>query len=147
MSMIVNTTAFSKVLRVLAGGEFDLEEAKRTFLEVIDAIDENRSEKVLFDGRDVSGNPTIVERFYYGEFAAEIVNSSRQDRKWLVNPQFAYVLVRPVLDPLRLGETVAANRGMNVKVFDNLDDAVKWLELAPEEVSALIQHDLTDELR
>jgi hypothetical protein len=32
-----------------------------------------------------------------------------------------------VLDPDRFGETVAVNRGMPVRVFDNLEEALKWL--------------------
>src|SRR5262245_36109905 len=45
--------------------------------------------------------------------------------------QFAYVLQAPVLDPQRLGEIVAVNRGMWVKAFDNLADALGWLGCAP----------------
>ena len=44
--------------------------------------------------------------------------------------QFAYVLKEPVLDPERFGKTVAVNRGMLVKTFDNLEDALGWLEIA-----------------
>ncbi len=40
---------------------------------------------------------------------------------------FAHVLKEPVLDPQRFGETVALNRGMNVRTFDNLEDALAWL--------------------
>jgi hypothetical protein len=42
-------------------------------------------------------------------------------------PRFAYVLEKPVLDPERLGETVARNRGMDVKAFDNIEEADRWL--------------------
>ena len=31
----------------------------------------------------------------------------------------------------RFGETVAVNRGMYVKTFDNPDDALGWLGIAP----------------
>ena len=46
-------------------------------------------------------------------------------------PRFAYVLEEPMLDPERFGETVAVNRGMRVRAFDNLEAARAWLELAP----------------
>jgi hypothetical protein len=46
--------------------------------------------------------------------------------KWNM-PQFAYLLIPPVGDPQRLGENAAVNRGMFVKVFEDLDDALKWL--------------------
>jgi hypothetical protein len=45
-------------------------------------------------------------------------------------PKFAYVLVAPVLDSRRFGETVARNRGMQVKAFDNLREAEHWLGIA-----------------
>jgi hypothetical protein len=44
---------------------------------------------------------------------------------------FAYALEEPVLDPKRFGETVALNRGMNVKTFHNLNDALRWFGNAP----------------
>ena len=135
MSLKIATNASSNVLYVLNEGEFTLESAARTFLEVVVTAEENQCTKVLMDGRLVTGDPTIVERFYYGEFAATSVNVSTRSK---LRPQFAYVLHEPVLDPLRLGETVAANRGMQVKTFDNLADAVDWLGLTPEELKDLI---------
>ncbi len=134
-SMIVRTAPRGRVLNVVATGEVSLDDALKTFLEVVSAVAENKSEKILFDGRTIKGDPSIIERFYYGEFAADAVISyiNGADRADL-DPQFAYVLREPVLDPLRLGETVAANRGMNVKAFDNMEDATEWLGLSPDEV-------------
>jgi hypothetical protein len=34
-----------------------------------------------------------------------------------------------MLDPEKFGETVAVNRGMLAKVFDNLEAALAWLEI------------------
>lgn len=119
------------MLYVLADGEFDLDEAKRTFGEVVQEITHNKSKKVLFDGRSISGEPKIIERFFYGEFAADAVRRPIESGAIAVSPQFAYILLHPVLDPERLGETVAVNRGMTVKTFDNLADGMAWLGLAP----------------
>jgi hypothetical protein len=111
-------------------GEFSLKEAKRSFLEMLDAVARYKVKKVLFDGRSITGNPETMERFYYGEFAAKAV-IEYSDRGVARTTQFAYVLEYPVLDPGRFGETVAVNRGMHVKVFDNLEDALEWLGIAP----------------
>jgi hypothetical protein len=46
-------------------------------------------------------------------------------------PQFAYVISEPLRDPQRYGETVAVNRGMNVKTFETLEEAFVWLERPP----------------
>ena len=117
------------VLGVLATGDFSLVEAQQHFLEIMEAVDQNRVPKVLVDGRYVTGNPETIERFLYGEFAASAVARYLTEDAARRAPQFAYVLHEPVLDPLRFGETVAVNRGMWLRVFDNLEDAQSWLGL------------------
>lgn len=108
-------------------GEFDIEDAKQTFLEILEQVEQHKASKVLIDNRAVGGEPKVIERFYYGEFVADAVNALRS-RGWVgETPQFAYVMVEPVLDPMRLGETVALNRGMNVKSFEDESEALDWL--------------------
>ncbi|HSM73311.1 MAG TPA: hypothetical protein VK852_01675, partial [Desulfobacterales bacterium] len=67
-----------------------------------------------------------IERFLYGSFAAHAV-ATRLKPGAPRAPQFAYLLREPVLDPRRFGETVAVNRGMWVRSFDNVEDALEWL--------------------
>ena len=98
-------------------------EAKRTFLEMLEAVARHKVNKVLFDGRTLAGDVQTMERFFYGKFAAQTVRRFA-DRGVSPGTQFAYVLEEPVLDPRRLGETAARNRFMNVKAFDNLEDAL-----------------------
>lgn len=122
----------NRVLYVSVSGEFSLDEAKRTFQEIIDAMRANNSRKVYFDGRRILGNPEVIERFYYGEFIADQVSALENSGGYEGSPQFAYVLLEPVLDPQRLGETVALNRGVHVKAFDNTKEAVEWLGIEPD---------------
>jgi hypothetical protein len=130
MSMLLDINAEAGLLYVVVTGEFSLAEAERTFLQMLEAVAVHKSAKVLLDGRKLFGEPATMERFYYGEFAArsaaEIVVEGAP-----ALPQFAYVLVEPLLDPTRFGETVAVNRGMNVKAFDNPEAALQWLGIAP----------------
>ncbi len=128
--MLLEIRAESGLLNVDAMGKFSLEEAKRTFLEMLEAVALHKTEKVLFDGRKLIGKPKTMERFYYGEFAAQTV-ADYAERGVSRTTQFAYVLREPVLDPQRLGEDVAVNRGMVVKAFDSLEDALQWLGIAP----------------
>jgi len=128
--MFIETRPETAFLHVDASGEFSLEEAKRTFLEMLAAVAMHKARKVLIDGRKVVGEPKTMERFYYGEFAAQAVARSA-DRERPYVPQFAYVLHEPVLDPQRFGERVARNRGMYVKVFDHLEEALEWLGTSP----------------
>jgi hypothetical protein len=112
---------------VVATGDFSLVDAEITFLEMLDAVALHQARKVLLDGRELKGSPEAIERFYYGEFAANAVARYVAEGTVRRAPQFAYVLHKPVLDPNRLGETVAVNRGMWIKVFDNIEDALGWL--------------------
>ena len=61
-----------------------------------------------------------------------MANSQREKPMRIVGehriaPRFAYVMHEPLRDPTRLGETVAVNRGMNVKTFETPEDAIEWL--------------------
>jgi hypothetical protein len=115
----------SGLLRIDASGEFSLEDAKQAFLEMLKAVGLHKAEKILLDARNVKGKPGDLERFYYGEFAAR--ENHRMVVEHKIVPRFAYVIHEPLRDPTRLGETVAVNRGMNVKTFETQEDALEWL--------------------
>jgi hypothetical protein len=121
--MVVNTRRDREMLYATLSGKFKLAEALSDFLEVLEAIKENQSTEVVIDGRQLSGEPLTIERFLYGEFLAEAVKRLSVGAASV----FAYVLHEPVPDPMRFGETVALNRGMNLKVFDDFDLAIGWL--------------------
>ena len=126
MSMRQDMRPDSGLLRVCATGQFSLDEAQRTFVEMMEAVALHKTDRVLVDGRTIKGNPLTMERFFYGEFAAGTV-ARYQERGLSLATRFAYVLREPVLDPKKFGETVAVNRCMRLKVFDNLEEAIKWL--------------------
>ena len=114
------------LLTVTYSGAFSLAEAEMNFLDLLDELVRHKLRKVLVDGRQLNGDPELAERFYYGSFVADAVNRTVNRTRCAV-PTFAYVLNKPMLDPNRFGETVAVNRGMRVKVFDNLQQARWWL--------------------
>jgi hypothetical protein len=64
MSMILKIRAESGLLRVIATGEFSLEEAESTFLEILDAVARHKTPKILFDGRGLNGEPSTIEHFF-----------------------------------------------------------------------------------
>jgi hypothetical protein len=125
MSIQQNMHFQSGLLSIDASGEFSLEDAKQAFFELLNAIAQYQAEKILLDGRKIKGKPGDLERFYYGEFAARETHRMVVEHK--IVPRFAYVLHEPLRDPTRLGETVAVNRGMNVKTFETPEDAIEWL--------------------
>jgi hypothetical protein len=130
MSIVLEIIAAPGFLEVRATGRWSLVEGKRSFLEMLEAIARHRVRQVLFDGRSVVGNPEIMERFYYGEFAARSV-AEFADRGVSRTTQFAYVLEVPMRDPRRFGETVAVNRGMHVATFEDHNNALRWLGVIP----------------
>lgn len=130
MSISLEISPGPGLLHVRAMGRFSLIAAERSFLEMLEAVARHKVERVLFDGRHLEGNPTIMERFYYGEFAAHSV-ANFTERGVSRATRFAYVLVVPMRDPRRFGETVAVNRGMLVRTFEDPDDALGWLGVAP----------------
>jgi hypothetical protein len=126
----------SGLLKVDARGEFSLEEAKRTFVEILEAVARYQAHKVLFDGRHLKGEPAHIERFYYGYFAATETMSLIAKDRIPATTRFAYIMHEPLRDPWRYGETVAVNRGMNVKTFETPEEALVWLGLTPLESDA-----------
>jgi len=126
MSMLAQIQPESDVLNAVITGTFSLEEAKRTFLEILEAVALQKSKGILIDGRTLVGKPEVIERFYFSNYAAEMA-ISYEGRGVPAGTPFAYVLREPVLDPKRFGETVAVNRCMNVKAFENPEEALKWL--------------------
>jgi hypothetical protein len=117
----------SGILRVVASGPFSLEEAQRAFLEILEAAERHQAGKILVDGRTLTGNPEVMERFIYGKFAADESRSFARERDMPRVPRFAYVLNVPVRDPGKFGENVATNRGMILKVCETAEEAVEWL--------------------
>lgn len=125
MELTLSIRADEGLLFATYSGEFSLAEAQETFLQILEGIKQHKIEKIVVDGRAITGEPSTLERFLYGEFAAEKVKTLRMEN--ILIPRFAYILIPPVLDPRRLGEDVAVNRGMAVKVFENLNSALEWL--------------------
>jgi hypothetical protein len=132
MEVSMGVDAERSLLNVTYSGDFSLVEAEATFLDLLDTLVEHKLKKVLVDGRQLVGHPEMLERFYYGAFVAAAVNQTVKRVKCQA-PTFAYVLAEPVLDPNRFGETVAVNRGMRIKAFDNVKDARWWLGLSGNE--------------
>ena len=126
MEVAFTTHADSGLLYATLTGGFSLEEAQRTFLQILASLEQHGVPKVVVDGRPLTGEPSDAERYLYGEFVAKAVSEQCSRMKWNT-PQFAYLLIPPVGDPERLGENAAVNRGMFVKTFDNLNDALQWL--------------------
>lgn len=115
----------TEILGATLTGEFNLDEAQNSFVELLESVKREKTDKVLVDGTAMTGEPEMFERFLYGAFAAIVVSDFKQDPS--VRIKFAYALKPPLLDAERFGEMVAANRGMDVKAFGSVQEARDWL--------------------
>lgn len=120
-----------ELLSVRCVGEFSLPEAKDQFLVIMKAVVELQKRKVLVDVRELAGRPTTWERFSYSTFIAETVLRTAKGACPAI--RWAYVGEIPLIDPERFGETVARNRGLDVKVYltPKMKEACAWLEVPP----------------
>lgn len=124
MSMKLQITAEDCFLRVCVSGEYSLTNANKALVEMFEAVAQHKATKVLVDCRRLTGSPNTMERFEHSEFGAARLSDFSA---W--GTRFAYVGMPPLFDPQKFGETVAVNRGVNVKSCANIEDALRWLEV------------------
>jgi hypothetical protein len=114
------------IFNAVVVGPFEITVAQQQFIVLLDEAVNGGATKVLIDGREITGDPTSFERFLYGTFAAcatlEILHTHNLKLK------FAYVIHEPLRDPKRYGETVAVKGGMDVKTFEDKNEALEWLK-------------------
>jgi hypothetical protein len=99
-----------------------LSELTEVFWNAIKAIQEHPSSKVLIDANNVEGQLSTLDRYEGASFLSEHHISGP-----VRITAIAIAGQEPLIDPDRFGETVARNRGVNGRVFTDLDEAVAWL--------------------
>lgn len=97
-------------------------ELTQVFRDALDAAHEHKRFKVLIDANNVKGQLSTLDRYKGASFLSE-QNLSGPVRVTTI----AIVGQEPLIDPGRFGETVARNRGVNGRVFTDLDKAIVWL--------------------
>ena len=114
-------------LCIVASGVFSIDEARRGFHQALEVIDEFHATKVLVDCRQITGSPSTMDYYDYGELVAEAL--TRPGRNGTSRTlKLAHVAQPPLLDERRLSETVAQNRGVMMKSVDNIEEALVWLD-------------------
>jgi hypothetical protein len=103
-------------------GEFSAAAGKRCIDGMREAAIASGRRKVLLDCRTMTGDMPIIARFQVAEYSQKTRGAI--DRIALVN--------RPeVVLPDNFVENVAVNRGVNLKIFTDFDQAERWLTDAP----------------
>lgn len=109
-------------------GEFSVEAGKQCVDRMAEACEKQSHSKVLLDCRRMTGSMPILDRFQVAQYGAI------KGRQLM---QLALLNREDVVLPDNFVENVAVNRGMTMKVFTNLNEAVSWLtSLAPNKPHA-----------
>jgi hypothetical protein len=92
--------------------------AERFFSEIVDLAGSASVSKILIDARKIRVDLNVMQRFDFGEKAAQIFRGLK----------IAFVTEPPLYDPRHFGEIVAYNRGAHIREFQTVEEAMLWLE-------------------
>ncbi|MHC4872676.1 MAG: GAF domain-containing protein [Planctomycetota bacterium] len=115
----------SNYLEAKVGGIFSLEEANSVFSKMIDRVISLSAEKLLVDCTNLEGSMSSNELFQHNMYAAGVIDKLKEKIKF--NFKLAYINTPDFLDPDKMGASIALNRGISFRQFDNRDDALLWL--------------------
>ena len=93
----------------------------RMFEEVRLLAEKKQAAKILIDTRAFKGRLNVMQRL---QVAVALVAR-------LGSYQVAGVMSETTIDPQRLGETMAVNRGAHTKAFTSMTEAQAWLDASP----------------
>jgi len=126
MNLTVDIEPREHYLRATVSGAYSLRAAQDAYDQAVKTAVALGHTRILIDATGVSGAPTQDERYMLGLFVAaeQRVLAAKTPA---VSVQVAVLGRRPLVDPDRFGETVAVNRGANVKVSEQLAEALAWL--------------------
>lgn len=107
---------------VVCSGEFCLKDGFRIFEAAFQCAVDHPLGRCMVDMNNIVGEPSVIERYQMGIHQAELQRLSRPGVKVVLWGR------EPLLDPRRLAQTVARNRGANIAVFTEFEEARAWLE-------------------
>ena len=119
--LILESVSFNQGFALFAPeGAVDLQEGIAFVTRTIEYCRSKNIRGLIVDVRGVIGlkNPSIADKFWYTHDWAKAA-----DRVVAV----ALVANRDLIDPTKIGVTMAENAGLRSHVFDNMEDAVAWL--------------------
>ena len=120
ISIIVKEDSVS----VTAIGEYSLTKANHLFKTAVDQGVLHSKRKLFIDIRNISGSIPFMDRFTFSEYLA---NYRLDNASSKVNA-IAVLGLDPIVHKDRFGETVAVNRGTNVRVFTDQNEAFIWFD-------------------
>ena len=106
-------------------GELTISDAQATIRALLGAAAREKQPRILVDCSRLSGSWSHDDRYAFGSFlAAEVL---RRAGEFPAFPRIAIYAVAPLMDPNRYTQTVATNRGAQVRASDSLQELLSWL--------------------
>jgi len=118
MSVQLQIEEMSGYLAARFIGEGAPEEVWRQFELIAEHCDRTNNNKLLVDATGAQGPLCLTDRYYLGERSHIFARHGLK---------LAFVATREQIDPQLFGEMVARNRGVNARVFTDLQAAEEWL--------------------
>ena len=114
-------------LRVSIEGTFESSLIPEMVGKVLEACREHKPRRLLVDAHRVGGQLSTVDRFQLGvTVASEFMKDVAAGK--IPYARIAFLSNEAIADPERFGEKVATNRGMNLMVCTDENEALAWLE-------------------
>lgn len=100
-------------------GSYNFKEAVEQFDDIGNYYNNNKFNKLLIDLSEIEGNIPIIDRFNLGEIFV---------KKLAPLDKTAIISNQSLASPDNFFQTVARNRGANVKIFMDKKEASDWLD-------------------
>ena len=122
MSYKIDTIVEKDYLKLIVSGEQTHEDNRALVVKIIESCVEHKLGQVVVDIRGLRGQPGVISDYELATFSVEQGLS--------VIKKAALVYRQENYEFTSFFETVAINRGLNVKIFVEEDEAVAWITQA-----------------
>ena len=125
MGLTISIRPQTAHLLVCVSGIFNLKKSTENMDQIFDACNKYKMSRVLVDFREVKGCPSVMDNFDHVVFTAQkqIQNISTGGQ----HIRFAYLGSDPFLFNDTFSESVAANRGLDLKITTKIQEAARFL--------------------
>ena len=107
-------------IRFVYTGEFSVVLGKQCVDAMVEACSQVQLFKILLDCRKMTGEIQIFDSFEVAKYGVEMLGSTYKT---------ALVGREDQMLPDNFVENVAVNRGVNLKLFTDIDEAIDWLTI------------------
>jgi hypothetical protein len=128
VSATVDIRPLTTHLHATITGEYVDDDVKRVVASIMNAAHNQPVPKILIDCRDLTGNPSLRQRFELVAFVLQLrINGIIDGHR----PRYRTAIVArpPLAHPNRYGIRLLVERRLNVTICERLEEALAWLEI------------------